>query len=298
MITILWVMAVASVVATSGAVVGRIAVDSTRNRTELERAFWNAMACASRARGSIDALLSDASTDDAAASAWRMLDRRVPHGNAFDRSCDVELEASGTRLDVNAASDEMLERLLSALGVPETSSRDMVDALADWKDSDDVARPAGAERAWYEAEHRERPRNGPIADIRELARVRGFERLADFDSVLGTDGGRVSLATAPVPVLMSVPGVTHEIAASIVELRDEGTPIGDLLAVGSLVSPTSADSLMARYADAAHVSTPSPDAWHLIVCAASGFPPNVARLDVRLTRDGRRSRVALVRSDP
>ena len=193
MITMLWVMAVAAVVTATGALAGRLAVHASRNRAELDRAYWIAAGCASRARAVIDALLRDAPSGDGV-SVWQTLDRRVANAMKLDHPCDVRLEALGTRVDVNTASDEMVARLLSALGVPETSSREMVDALADWKDSDDVARDAGAERSWYVAEHREQPRNGPIADVRELARVRGFERISDFDSVLGVDGGRVSLS--------------------------------------------------------------------------------------------------------
>lgn len=295
MITTLWVIAVASVVAASGALVGRVAVDASRNRTELERAYWLATGCASRAHATIDALLR--AEEDEATTAWRMLDHRLPTAMTFEPACSVELEAFGTRLDVNSASDEMVSRLLAALGVPEARAREMIDALRDWTDSDDVARPAGAERSWYAAEYRDPPRNGPLADVRELARVRGFERIADFATVVATDGGRVSLMTAPVPVLMSVPGVTRETAEAIVELREAGTPPGDLLAVAEVVSPSSADSLIARYADAAHMTTAIPDAWALTVRASSGFPVNTARLELTLRRDGKRCRVVSARAE-
>jgi type II secretory pathway component PulK len=298
MITMLWVMAVAAVVAATGVLAGRLAVHASRNRAELERAYWTAAGCASRTRALIDALLRDGTTGDAATVVWRTLDRRVTSAMRLDHACDVQLEALGTRVDVNTASDEMVARLLSALGVPESRSREMVDALADWKDSDDVARAAGAERSWYVAEHREQPRNGPIADVRELARVRGFERISDFDSVLGVDGGRVSLATAPVSVLMSISGVTRETAETIAQLREQGEPVGDLLAVTGLVSSSSADSLTARYADAAHVSTATPDGWILTVRTSSGFPPNTATLTMRLVRDGAAARLVFARSDP
>jgi type II secretory pathway component PulK len=294
MITMLWVMAVAAVVTTTGSLAGRLAVHASRNRAELERAYWTATDCASRARAAIDLLLRD----NDAAVAWRRLDVRLSHVLTLDHPCTIRLEAAGTRLDVNGASDEMIDRLLSALAVPETRSREMVDALADWKDSDDVERSAGAERGWYIAEHREPPRNGPIADVLEIGRVRGFERMADFDTVLGTDGGRVSLATAPVSVLMSVPGITRETAETIAQLREQGEPVGDLAGVLGLVSPSSADSLSARYADAAHVSTPTPDAWIVTVRASSGFPPNTSTLTLRLTRDGNLARLVFARADP
>ncbi len=298
MITMLWVMAVAAVVVATGALAGRLAVHASRNRSELERAYWMAFGCASRARAGIDALLRDGTTDDAATAVWRTLDRRVTHAMTFGRACEVQLEALGTRLDANTASDEMVVRLLFALGVPEARTHEMVDALADWKDSDDVARGSGAERSWYVAEHREQPRNAPIADVRELAHVRGFERISDFDTLFGVDEGRVSLATAPVSVLMSIPGVTRETAETIAQLRQRGEPVGDLLAVTGLVSSTSAESLSARYADAAHVSTAAPDGWILTVRASSGFPPNTATLTMRLVRDGEAARLAFARSDP
>lgn len=298
MITILWVMSVASVVAATGALAGRIAVDSSRNRTELDRAYWAATGCTSIVRARIDRLLREASTEGDAASLWRSLDARLSSVANLDPTCTVDVRAAGTRLDVNAASDEMMARLLSATGIPDAQASAMVDALADWKDSDDVARPNGAEREWYALDQREPPRNGPLADVRELSRVRGFERLADFDSVLGVENARVSLATAPVSVLMALPGVTRETAEMIVSLREQDTPVGDLLAVAELVSPQSADSLRARYADASHVSTPTPDAWLFVVRATSGYPPNTLRLETRLARDGFRARVESTRVDP
>jgi general secretion pathway protein K len=298
MITVLWVMSVASVVAAAGALAGRIAVDSSRNRTELDRAYWAATGCTSIVRARIDQLLRESSTDDGAASLWRSLATRLSSVSGPDRACTIEVRAAGTRLDVNAASDEMIARLLSAMGVPDGQASSMVDALADWKDSDDVARPTGAERAWYVHEQREQPRNGALVDIRELSRVRGFERLADFDTVLGVENARLSLATAPVLVLMAIPGVTREAAEAIVAQREQGSPVGDLLAVSELVSPESADSLRARYADASHVSTPTPDAWILVVRATSGFPPNTLQIETRLSRDGFRARVESTRVDP
>ena len=298
LITILWVMSVASVVAATGALAGRIAVDSSRNRTELDRAYWAAGGCTSIVRARIDELLREGSTDGGAANLWRSLDAHLSSVANLDPTCTIEIRAAGTHLDVNAASDEMIARLLAATGVPDAKASAMVDALADWKDSDDVARPNGAEREWYAREQREPPRNGPLADIGELSRIRGFERRADFDSVLGVENARVSLATAPVAVLMALPGVTREAAELIVSLREQGTPVGDLLAVAELISPPSADSLRARYADASHVSTPVPDAWLLVVRATSGYPPNTLRLETRLSRDGFRARVESMRVDP
>ncbi|HTE45996.1 MAG TPA: hypothetical protein VK636_12170 [Gemmatimonadaceae bacterium] len=296
MITVLWIMTVASVMATAAALTGRNAVNATRNRTQLARAYWSASACVARVRAAIDDTLADAPTFEVAAEKWRVIDRIVPPvARAGTADCSITLEAAGTRLDVNSASPEMIEALLRGIGHGEEAIA-MTDALLDWRDSDDVARPAGAERSWYEGEHREPPRDGPLADVRELARVRGFENLARYDTGFTTEPGRVSLATAPVSVLLAVPGFTRETAEQIVALRAAGTPVRDVLSILGSISPPSANAIMARYSDIARATTPDPDAWILTVSASNGLPPSVVVLSLRLVRAGRRTVVVRTRS--
>ena len=296
MITTLWVMTVAGVMATAAALAGRTTVNATRNRVLLERAFWLAAGCAARAQAAMDAALRASPTYEDAAAAWRVLDRALrPLTAAATPECAVSLEAAGTRIDVNAAPDELLDNLFRSLGAGGGAPA-LVDALADWRDSDDVARPLGAEREWYEAARRDPPRNRPLADIRELARVRGFENLALFDSVLATEPGRVSLATAPVTVLAAVPGFTRETAERIVERREGAGPPADVMAVVGFVSAPSAGAIVARYPEIVRLTTPDPDAWILTVRARAGSPAAEVRLERRLVRAGRRAVVVATRS--
>ncbi|MGH7615913.1 MAG: general secretion pathway protein GspK [Gemmatimonadaceae bacterium] len=294
MITVLWVMTVAAVVAAAGALHGRDSVNAAINRLHLDRAFWLATACVSRAESAIDARLASAASLDDAAAAWRVLGRVVPPMIVADPACTITLEAAGTRLDVNGASEEMLENLFAAIG--RDDAVDLASSLADWRDSDDVARPGGAERDWYASTRRDLPRNGPLADLRELRRVRGFEQPGTFDSVFTTEPGRVSLATAPVSVLLAVPGFTRETADQLVALEEAGTPVPDVLSVLGLVSKASADSLRARYPDIVRVTTPDPDAWLLAVRASVGAPAVSVTLVRRLLRGGRRAVVVGARS--
>jgi len=297
MITTLWVMTVAGVLATAAALVGRNTVNATRNRVQLERASWLASGCAARAQAAIDARLASASTFEVASDMWRSLGREaIPVALLPGAPCSISLEAAGSRLDVNGASDEMIANLLTALDYGGDVAS-LVDAVADWRDSDDVARPLGAERDWYVSAQRDVPRNGPLADMRELARVRGFENVAMFDSVLTVEPGRVSLATASATVLLSVPGFTRETAERVVAMRDAGTPVSDLISILGTLSRASADTLLAHYADVARFTTTIPDAWILTVRAESGFPPSVVTLTWRLVRSGKRARVTHTRSD-
>lgn len=294
MLTALWVMTVAAIVAMAAATAGRSAVSAGSYRVQLERARWVAAGCARRTEAAIDEALRTAESDEAATDAWRALDRQIAGSPLILTECDVSLESAGTRLDVNAASSEMIVNLLDAIGATDHAA-ELADALADWRDSDDVASPNGAERAWYEAQHRFVPRNGPFADIAELRRVRGFETGGRWDGLLTTEPGRISLA-ATVPVLMSVPGITRETAERIAGLHDAGTPVADLLAVVGSISEASTEALAARYPDAVRATTPDPDAWILRSRVTRGAPAITALLEWRLIRTGRRCVVTQTRS--
>ena len=294
LMTVLWVMTVAALIAAAAAARGRAAVSATRNRAELERAHWSAIACASELRASIDDALSAASSPMGRADVWRMLHQTVPDARA--PGCFASLEAAGTRLDVNSASPEMLDSLFATLGYGE-SSHAMSASLADWRDSDDVALPDGAEAEWYAGQHRHRPRNGPIADLRELRRVRGFENIHGLDSVLSVDPGRVSLATAGVPVLMAVPGIARETAELLVTRRDAGSPVRDILAVLPELSSPSALAIEAHYSEIVRLTTADPDAWTLRARGWSGEPRNLATIEWRLVRADARTIVVAVRDD-
>jgi general secretion pathway protein K len=289
MITMLWVMTVGSVVALAGAVAGRTTVSAARNRVQAERAIWTALGCARRAQAFVDGLLNGATTLEEGAVTWRTLDRRAePIVRASTPQCGVRFEAAGARLDVNAASDDMIVSALRALGESDGAAAAMADALADWRDSDDVERPAGAERGWYAGASRATPRNAFLADVRELALVRGFESMSRFDSVFTTEPGRISLAQAPVTVLMAIPGFTRETADAVVAMAEAGTPVRDVAAIVGRVSTQSADALMARYPEVVRLTTPDPDAWLLSAHVSNGLPPKMVELRWRLVRAGRR----------
>jgi general secretion pathway protein K len=135
----------------------------------------------------------------------------------------VEIEDAARRLDVNDTPDA-LGRLFARLDLDPL----LVDAVLDWIDADDVARPHGAERRWYGAETPPRvPANRPLRSVGELLLVRGidpptFARLRPFVTVAGEDG--VNPNTAPPDVLLATwpdPGRVGELLAA----RERG-PLG------------------------------------------------------------------------
>ena len=294
LLTILWIITVAAVVTMGASLAGRHAVLAGAARAQLERARWQALACERRAVAAIEFALDSVPTNADATMAWRILPR-VLRGSPLVTGCDVAFEAAGTRLDLNGASEEMLLRILDAIGL-DVDAPQLAAALEDWIDPDDEPRPLGAERAWYESAGRIPPRNDSLADLDELRRVRGFESMRGLDSLVSTSPGRVSLATAPVSVLMAVPGITRETAEAIVAAQRAGTPIGDLRELIGAISQHSASELAARYPDAERATTPDPDAWLVRVRVARGLPAVAVTLEWRVIRLGRRCVVASTRS--
>ena len=294
MLTTLWVMSVVAIVAAAAAISGRLAVNAARNRVTTERAEWEARGCMARIRAAIDEDLAGASNLDEAASRWTSVDRDLREVvDSAAPSCIVRVEAAGTRLDVNGATPESLARLFVALGFGERAES-LADAIADWRDSDDVALLHGAEREWYVANGRRPPSNSAIADIRELRLVRGFETDTGSATELTADAGRVSLANAPVEVLRAVPGISHEAALAIIAYRESHAGLVDLASIAASLPDFAADSLNARYPDAVRMSTSTPDAWLVATTVKRGLPSVAASVRVRLVRAGYRTIVGRV----
>lgn len=296
LLAVLWVMVGVAALGLMVSLAGREAVASARNRMDLTRAAWRAEACIERTRAVIDGILTglDERGLGGRGAEWNTLNRAVLASPWITSAgCDVTLRASGSRIDINAADEEVLQRLFAALRTPPARADSLAHALLDWRDADDVPRPYGAERAWYQMRERHLPRNGPFADIREISRVRGFETPVGLDSLLGVEPSRIALDHAPLMVLASLPGFTAETVARIAERRMRGVPIRDLLALSGELSPGTRESLLARHPDLARLTTTEPDAWIVTSRARVGTPPVTAMIEVRLVRAG--SRAAIVR---
>jgi general secretion pathway protein K len=148
------------------------------------------------------AALLDAATVDAvewAESPWlRPLDPQAL-GSGQVR---VEVEDEARRIDPSVMP-EAFQRLLGQTGLDPA----LADAVFDWIDVDDVARPRGAEREWYARQTPPRAAaNRPLRTVGELLLVRGIdarvlERLRPFLSVTGEPG--VNPNTAPEAVLLA-----------------------------------------------------------------------------------------------
>ncbi|HEX6809093.1 MAG TPA: hypothetical protein VF118_13990 [Gemmatimonadaceae bacterium] len=299
LLAVLWVMVGVSALGFGLALLARRAAGTAYNRRAATAALWLAEDCASRAEASIgDALASRRSDSavgaDAIRRSWAGLDTTVGTSPVMrDAPCALTLRPAGTTLDVNTADDSLLVRLFLALGNAPVVADSLAFAVLDWRDADDAPRPSGAEASWYLAQGREPPRNAALADVRELARVRGFERRPGLDSVLGVDPFRIVLDRAPLAVVAALPGFTSEAVARVADHRASGVPIPDLLTLSAELSPAGRAALLADYPDLVRLTTAEPDAWILTARGTSGMPAVTIVLELVLVRAG--DRAAIVR---
>lgn len=95
----------------------------------------------------------------------------------------VRLRPASGLLDLNRSSAVVIGGLLTALGVGDERREQLVDAILDWRDRDDLRRLKGAEAADYRAAGLAYgPRDGALLHIDEVRQVLGmdgelFERL-------------------------------------------------------------------------------------------------------------------------
>jgi general secretion pathway protein K len=96
-----------------------------------------------------------------------------------DAALTIAVQDEAGKVDLNIASDELLRALVLGAGVE--AGEAAVDAILDFKDTDDDRRPSGAERPEYKAAGRPQgPKNAPFYVVEELASVLGL-RQTDVD---------------------------------------------------------------------------------------------------------------------
>jgi len=219
LIAVLWLTVLLTVIASGFAfsmrnevLAARNAVSGAQARAAADGAVQRMLYELSRPRNIADVWLADG-----AAHAWQ-------DGEATIAASAVDESA---RIDLNSASDPLLRGLLQNVGGVdgETAGR-LADAIADWRDPDDLRRPNGAEAADYRAAGLKYvPANAPFAVVGELQRVLGmtpalFGKIADSLTVYSRQPG-VNVATAARDVLLAIPGVMPEtVDAYIAQRRD------------------------------------------------------------------------------
>lgn len=143
----------------------------------------------------------------------------------------VRITDESGKVDINTASDVVLKNLLFNLGVSGEEADIIVDSIMDWKDADDLYRLHGAEDDYYMSlKHPYRAKNADFETLEELILVRGVtpeilygtaekKGLIDFITI-NSKTNTININAAPKEVLVSIPGITNEMADFIIEYRE------------------------------------------------------------------------------
>ena len=170
------------------------------------------------------------------ADAWLDVDS-IYSGSVTVDSMVVTVDALdlGTRVNVNTLSETELRTLFSNLLGDFVKAAALAQAIADWRDPDDIPRVQGGERDEYlKAQLLRLPANQGFRDIEELLDVKGMTQdvyalVSPYLTTLGS--AQVNLNSAPVPVLRILPGMTDEIVARILAQRARGARIASVAEV-------------------------------------------------------------------
>lgn len=100
----------------------------------------------------------------------------------YDEGYEVKVEPESTRLNINIVlankDSELLFNLFKNWGLEDKETDQLIDALLDWVDGDELMSLNGAEREYYEQRgYADRPYNRPFYKLEELSLVRGFWQL-------------------------------------------------------------------------------------------------------------------------
>lgn len=246
---VLWVIVVLGAVALG--VVGLSRAETSRVSTVRARtvARYAAESGIAATRTQLRELIAAAATPEAGARAFPEFAKRLigqgvqALGSARYQVAIVDLNA---RVDLNASNRAVLLGLLEQF-VDARRAEELVEALRDWTDEDEVPSPYGGEAPEYLASGSVfLPPNRPLLRLDELPRIRGFTdslslELAPYVTVHGD--GRVNVNTAPRPVLAAVLGGSGAHADLFTSRREQGTTFGTLAAIRDALAPAGGDAV-------------------------------------------------------
>ena len=131
--------------------------------------------------------------------------------DVFGQGVNIAIRDATGLVDLNTAGAELLNELLAVAGTEQFLRREIVDAILDWRDGDDLRHLHGAEDDDYIADDVGwTVRDGPFTAVEELKYVKGvnqdlFDRLVPLVTVHSGRPG-VNVDYAPEPLASALAG--------------------------------------------------------------------------------------------
>lgn len=219
-ILVLWLLALLTILLGSFALVARTEALQSHHLFEGTRARYAAEAAINRAIYHL--------------SIADPLQRWVPDGRAYDAEFEdatlkVEITDESGLIDLNVADTLTLSNLFVSHGMDQNEADALADAILDWRDTDDLVSPNGAEDPDYEAAGLTYgAKDMPFDTVSEVQQVLGmtpelFERVSPALTIYSGQP-EPNPAFAPYEVLRARMGMTDELARQIIEARHAWDP--------------------------------------------------------------------------
>jgi len=242
LIALLWVFIALSAIVLSFARENHVETIAARNVQDLEKAYYIA-------RAGVSETLFRIAYERLAAQSSQMGQEDEPTflelgritGEFGGGRFEVSIQDESGKMDLNTAAEEELISLILAVGIPESDAYTIANSILDWRDVDTEQRVNGAEEDYYQVlDTPYSAKNGRIESIEELLLIRGVtpeyffgrsERSEDGSPVYkyglsrcltvysNSNRTRINVNYAPLPVLLSIPGITRENAEQIMANR-------------------------------------------------------------------------------
>jgi general secretion pathway protein K len=240
LIALLWILIALSGIALSFSREGYVEVAAARNSQSLEDSYFTARAgIAVTVYQIMEKRLMPAVTRAQLLEAPDPVDLGHLTGTFAGGEYQVDIQDESGKINLNMVSAEQLHTLAEVIGIPKEDAYIITDSIMDWRDSDKLFRMNGAEDDYYQSlDPPYKARNGRFETVEELLLVKGVtptyfygypERTVDRSVIYNyglsryftvySNRNQINVNYAPLPVLLSVPGMPAEAARMIYERR-------------------------------------------------------------------------------
>jgi type II secretory pathway component PulK len=151
----------------------------------------------------------------------------VPEMTFVDARYSLRVRDTGAALNLNEADEGMLRQFFAqGMRVDYADADHLAQAILDWRDEDEIPRVGGGEREQYIDENAPvLPPNRDFAELDELRHVMGmtqelYEAALPYITLIGS--GDINVNSAPMPVLLALPGMDEGAANELMRMRDVG----------------------------------------------------------------------------
>jgi general secretion pathway protein K len=219
-ILVLWLLALLTILLGSFALMARTESLQARHLFDTTAARYAAEAAINRA-------VYQMATPDP-------LTRWIPDGRVYELEFEsaalrIEVTDESGLVDLNAADTLTISNLLLANGMAQDEADALADAILDWRDTDDLISPNGAEDGDYDAAgYTYGAKDAPFDTVSEVQQVMGmtyalYQQLSPAFTIYSGQPSP-NPAFAPYEVLRGLNGMTDEVARQLIEMRHAYDP--------------------------------------------------------------------------